>query len=369
MPVDGVEGRRRIRFGDLSVDFNLGGWYKNLGQLFHGMSKNSSAQGKSAAEADFWRQRKSEMNRIKSFALKHFETALIISILFGIIVIALLVRFNFAFLNFFFLPVILAGYYLGKRKAVLTASLCILLVVFYLIFSRILFKDLPALILDEILNIVTWAGFLILTGAIIGTIAAQRETRLKSLQRAYVGVLEIMLKYLEVADEKKPHSLRVSLLAGKIAKAVGLATFHVENIKSAALLLETGDLRSNIPLFEQVAAFMEKEGQAVEKQAENRERVLLRTTASLLKEVEPILTNYFRHYVEEANVLDKDLENIPMGSSIIALADLSDRISTGMLLPQWKGEVRSLEDIKKLSGRAFPPSAVRALLQITSASV
>jgi len=308
------------------------------------------------------------MNRIKSFVLKHFETALIIIILFGILVIALLVRFNFGFLNFFFFPVILAGYYLGKRKAVLTASLCILLVVFYLIFSRILFKNLPAIALEDILNIVTWAGFLILTGAIIGTIAKQRETRLKSLQRAYVGVLEIVLKYLEVADEKKPHSLRVSLLAAKIARAVGLTTFQVENIKSAALLLEAGDLRSNIPLYEQVAAFIEREGRAVERQAEDRERVLLRTTASLLKEVEPILTNYFYHYVEEATILDKDLKNIPMESSIIALADLFDRISAGMSLPQWKDNICSLDDIAKLSGRAFPSSAVRALLQITSGS-
>jgi hypothetical protein len=77
---------------------------------------------------------------------------------------------------------------------------------------------------------------------------------LKNLQRAYIGVLEIMLKYLEVADEKRPRSLRISLLAGKIAAAAGLPTFQVENIKSAALLLEAGDLRSNIPLYEQVAA-------------------------------------------------------------------------------------------------------------------
>lgn len=306
------------------------------------------------------------MIKIKTFALKHFETTLIIIILFGIVAIAFLVHYKFAFLNFFFVPVILAGYYLGKRKAVLTASLCILLVTFYLIFSRVLFGNLPQLSLDKILDVVTWAGFLILTGAIIGTIAGQREAKLKNLQRAYIGVLEIMLKYLEVADEKKPHSLRVSLLAGKIARTVGLATFHVENIKSAALLLEAGDLRANISLYEQVAAFMETEGRMVGKQVEDRERVLLKTTVSLLKEVEPILANYFYHYVEEAKILDKDLENIPIGSSIIALAELYDKISMGMHLPQWKHEVQSLEDIQKLSGRAFPPSAVQALFQITS---
>jgi hypothetical protein len=306
------------------------------------------------------------MNKFKSFALKHFETTLIIIILFGIVAIAFLVRYKFAFLNFFFFPVILAGYYLGKKQAVLTASLCILLVTFYLIFSRVLFGNLRQLSLDEILDVITWAGFLILTGAIIGTIAGEREAKLKNLQRAYVGVLEIMLKYLEVADEKKPHSLRVCLLAGKIAQTIGLATFHVENIKSAALLLEAGNLRSNIPLFEQVAAFMETESRRVEKQVFDRERVLLKTTAALLKEVEPLLVNYFYHYVEEAEILDKDLENIPIGSSIIALADLYDRISMGLLLPQWKDKIQSLEDIQKLSGRAFPPSAVQALFQITS---
>jgi len=306
--------------------------------------------------------------RLKAFALRHFETSLIIIILFGIVVVAFLVNYKFAFLNFFFLPVILAGYYLGKRKAVLTASLCILLVVFYHIFSRVLSRSLGQMSLDEILNIVTWAGFLILTAAVIGAITEQRETRIKSLQKAYSGVLEIMLKYLEVADERKPRSVRVAHLAGKIAAAAKMNTFQIENIKSAALLLEAGNLRSNLNLYEEVAAFMEREGKLSGKAADDRTDVLLRTTASLLKEVEPILANYFYHYVEEAEILDKDLSTVPMGSSIIALADLVDRLNTDMLPAPWKGEIRSLQDFRKLSGRAFPAAAVQALFQLVPAS-
>jgi hypothetical protein len=304
------------------------------------------------------------MNKIRTAALRHFETTLIILILFGVLATAFLVHLKFSFLNFFFLPVILAGYYLGKRQAVLTASLCILLVVLYLVFAYVIFQKTPPLRLDEILNVVVWAGFLILTAGIIGGIAEQREARLKSLQRAYIGVLEIMLKYFEVADEKRPRSLRISLLAGKIATALGFPTFQVENIKSAALLVEAGDLRANISLYEKVAAFMAKEGGPMEKQVEDRGRVLLQTTALLLKEVEPILANYFYHYVEEAAVVDKDLSTIPLGSSIIALADLYDRISIGLPAPQWKDQIKSAQDIKKLSGRAFPAAAVHALFQV-----
>lgn len=250
----------------------------------------------------------------------------------------------------------------------LTASLCVLLVALYHIFSRVLFRSLPQISLDEVLNIVTWAGFLILTAAVIGIIAEQRAARMKSLQGAYSGVLEIMLKYLEVADERKPRSVRVAHLAGKIAAAAKMSTFHIENIKSAALLLEAGDLRSNLHLYDEVAAFMEGESRLSGKAADDRAKVLLRTTASLLKEVEPILANYFYHYVKEANILDKDLSTVPMGSSIIALADLVDRLNTDMLPAPWKDEVKSLQDIRTLSGRAFPAPAVQALFQVVSPS-
>lgn len=304
------------------------------------------------------------MKRLRALALRHFETTLIVIILLGIAATAFLVHLKFSFLNFFFLPVILAGYYLGKRKAVLTASLCVLLVSLYLIFAYTIFGKTPGLTMDEILNVVIWAGFLILTAGIIGGISEQRQERLKSLEKAYVGVLEIMLKYLEAADEKRPRSLRLSLLAGKIAVAAGLPNVQVENIKSAALLVEAGDLRSNISLYDRVASFMASEGGPAEK-LDDRERVLLKTTAMLLKEIEPIMANYFYHYIEEANILDKDLSTVPLGSSIIALADLYDRISTGLPPPgQWKELVKSAEDIRRLSGRAFPAVAVQALFQV-----
>ena len=75
-----------------------------------------------------------EMKNVKTFFLKHFEGSLILLILVGILAIAFLVHFKFAFLNFFFLPVILAGYFLGKKEAVLISILSILLVVLYILF-------------------------------------------------------------------------------------------------------------------------------------------------------------------------------------------------------------------------------------------
>ena len=75
------------------------------------------------------------MIKIKKFVLKHFEASLIILILVGILAIAFLVHYKFSFLNFFFLPVILSGYFLGKRRAVLTSIFCILLWFYIFCFS------------------------------------------------------------------------------------------------------------------------------------------------------------------------------------------------------------------------------------------
>lgn len=301
------------------------------------------------------------MRKIRTFVREHFEVSLIILIIMGILAIAFLVHYKFAFLNFFFIPVILSGYFLGQRNAVLTGVLCVVLIFLYLVFFNLFSSLKPELSVDEVIKTISWGGFLILTGAIIGKLSEQREVRIKKMRRSYLGALKIILKYLEVADERKPHSLRVSLLAGKIAKAAGLSTSELENIKSAALLYEAGDLQSSLPFFEDVADSIKTDLKVSETQMVNREQVLLSATASLLREIEPILVGYFQHYVKEAENPDKNLNEVPLGSSIIALADLYDRIATHVSASLGGEELKSLEDIERYSGRTFPASFVRAL--------
>jgi len=307
-----------------------------------------------------------KMKSIRRFVLRHFEESLIVLILFGILAIALLVHYKFAFLNFFFLPVILSGYFLGRRQAVLSAIFCVQVVVLYLIFSDIVSRSGIGISLDEAIRVAAWGGFLILTGAIIGTASEQRESRMRNLKRAYVGVLEILLKYMEVADEKEPRSMRVSALAGRMAESAGLEKREVENIKSAALLYETGDLRSSLPFFEEVIDFMAPDTKVAQEELGDRESVMLKSIASLLREIEPLLSAYFYHYVRGAQVLDKDLDKVPIGSSLIALADIYDRIVNNVPLLQENEEYHSLEGIEKLGGRAFPPVAVYALQEAVS---
>ncbi|MCX7972892.1 MAG: DUF4118 domain-containing protein [Candidatus Aminicenantes bacterium] len=307
------------------------------------------------------------LRRLKEYFKKHFDLFIIVIILLGIIAIAILVHYKLSLLNFFFLPVILAGYFLGKRQGVLTALLCILLVALYLFFLRhdYTFQSFSS---DEIVNLVTWAGFLILTGAIVGSVSEQREARMRSLSQAYIGALDIVIKYLESADEERPKAARVALLAGKLAEKLGLSRREVENIKSAALLIQAGDMATNLPFLEKAASFMESEMKKPEATFKNKEIVMLSTTAYLLKEIKPIMLGYYQHYVQEASVIDKDIQSVPLASSLIALAEAYDRLSTRIYPAAAEEKFTSLLDLQKMSGRFFPEEAVKALFDLISFS-
>lgn len=304
--------------------------------------------------------------KIRNFAVEHFEGSLLLLVFLGILAIAFLVHYKLSFLNFFFLPVILAGAFLGQRRAVLTATFSVLVVVLYLITMEMVSGPHGYFVLDEVINLIAWGSFLILTGALIGYFSEQRESRLERLRNAYVGVLEIMLKYLESADEMSPASIRIAKLAGKIAAAAGLERRAVENIKSAALLSQAGELSASLPLFVEMTDFLSQDSPASQQRLGDREKVLLKSTSSLLKEVEPVLNAFLLHYVKEADKLEKDLQEISLGVSIIALAQIFDKISHQ--LPPFQGveEYGSVENLQKLSGKSFHPEAVQALLLVVS---
>jgi hypothetical protein len=299
--------------------------------------------------------------RLAAYVRLHFEAFIILLVILGIVLIGVLVTYKVSFLNFFFLPVILAGYYLGKKKAVLLATLAVLLVYCFYLYKRLLSVGSVALSLDDYISLLAWGGFLILTGALLGTVSDERERKIDSMQKAYVGVLGLLLNYFEVADEEKPPALRLSLLAGMLAKKVGMNKSDVENVKSAALLIGAGEVKSNVRLFEEVAEFIRSGGLSARTRLGSREQVLLNTTACLLKEIEPLLAGYVRYYVEDSGVIDKDLAAVPRGSGLIALAVLFDRLRRTGEATLGAETIRSFKDLERLAGRAFPEAAVQAL--------
>ncbi|MEK9145984.1 MAG: adenylate/guanylate cyclase domain-containing protein, partial [Elusimicrobiota bacterium] len=93
--------------------------------------------------------------------------------------IALILYFidqKLSFLNFYFIPILLAGYFMNTRSAVLGSLLSILVVTFFVVVNPDSFyQELTRMGLY--LHLVTWGSFLILTGAMVGHLTEKLRSR------------------------------------------------------------------------------------------------------------------------------------------------------------------------------------------------
>ena len=143
-------------------------------------------------------------DQLRNIFARNLESIFVI--LIGGLVMAVFYLFphnRTAFLNFFYLPVLAAAYFLGKRKAVLGATLCIL----FMVLIGYFYPDSFVVEGDRItvlMLISIWGGFLILSSAAVGSLHEKLmkgfdETRhlLEELKRS--RVIEEMKEKVEKA--------------------------------------------------------------------------------------------------------------------------------------------------------------------------
>ncbi|TDJ58554.1 MAG: PAS domain-containing sensor histidine kinase [Nitrospina sp.] len=123
------------------------------------------------------------MDRIKQYLLKHIKDTIVLSILGAVVFVNYFVYANkLAFLDMFYLLVVLAGYYIGKRFAILGAFFIILMVwVFILADGNKYYSAGDAF--EANLNLTVWGGFLILAAWLIGTLSENLRRELQASQR------------------------------------------------------------------------------------------------------------------------------------------------------------------------------------------
>jgi len=308
------------------------------------------------------------MDQIKGYFFKHFEKILVLSILLGIVLINYFVSYKIGFLNFFYLPIITAGYFLGKRMAVLTAFLCILVVIVFIIISPSSFFIAGMDKTSVIVSLMAWSSFLILTSAAIGYLYEEKEKRIKDLRSAYVGILEILSKYLESADRyTQGHSVRVSHLSEDIARVMGLPSFERENIKTAALLHDIGKTEISMDIVKKAASLTSEERELMDAHAEKGARIIS-LVGGVLEEAVPIVLAHHKYYFENKDAPDAERKKIPLGAEIIAVADAYDAMITDRPYRAGLQPWVAYEEIEKGAGKQFRPDVVKAFKEVLMTS-
>jgi putative nucleotidyltransferase with HDIG domain len=276
------------------------------------------------------------------------------------------------FLNFYFLPVIVAGYTLGVRGGAMAAAASISFVLlFYLVGNADLvpraLPDGSGASLSEIrawwADIALWGGFLILSGSAVGKLYERSNLALADLRQAYSGVLEILVKFIDTADRyTEAHSVRVSILSTEIARELSLPERDIEDIRVAALLHDVGKLDVSIDVIRKAGKLDDGEWEQLKKHPEHGANIVERMGGMLSNAVPIIL---FHHEQFNGNgYYGRKGEQIPLGARIIAVADAFDAMTTDRPYQKARQTWEALEIIEKGKGEHFDPSIVEAFSSV-----
>jgi putative nucleotidyltransferase with HDIG domain len=303
------------------------------------------------------------MEHFKQYFIRHFEKIMVGVILAATFVGTYFIEEKSVILNFYYLPVLSAGYFLGRRLGVLIAVLSILAVVISaLIFPQAFFKGQESF--SILTKLFSWGGFLILASIVVGTLYEKNERRLSDLKNAYIGVLEILSKYLESTDRyTKGHSVRVSESAMEIAIAMNLSRSEVENIRVAGLLHDIGKIEVSGEILLKAAELSSEERELMNEHPV-KGAYLLSSVGSVLKEVVPIVVSHHNYFMKSSEEPGNEINKVPLGARIVAVADAFDAMTTDRPyrkgMPPWE----ALEEVVKNAGKQFDPEVVDAFKRV-----
>lgn len=271
--------------------------------------------------------------------------------------------FKMVVLNLFYLPVVLAAFYLGRHRAGVLALLCVLFA------SVVAVLDLEAyaaatspLIIGLALTV--WGAVMGLNAIFVGTLSDERSRTIAELHEAYVGVVEVLARYLKSADPAlNDRSKRVAALSGRLARQMRLSEKEVDDIRIAALLQDV----QNVEITAQVIH------RAVGDLKANQGEVHTFQGSDLVHSLGSVLTGALPLIMHETVELSGALESgeeprpreIPFGAMILRTASQFDELvhAAPNPLPPEEALARLQDDLDS----EHHPAVLHALKQVVLA--
>ncbi len=270
-----------------------------------------------------------------------------------------------AFLNVFYLPVLLGAYFFGKRYAIVSSVFSVVIVglLAYLAPDSFAVQTGHNAELFKWLDLITWGLFLIFTGYCMGILYEKKEESRKELQRTYNGIIEMLSLVIESADNyTQSHSHRVSMISEMIAKKMRLGEFNVETIRVAALLHDLGKVGVSEAVLRKVTELTAQERVSMRRHAWLAVN-MLEPLGETIGDILPIILHHHEKF-DGSGYYKTAHENIPLGARIIAVADVYDALTTDRPYRKAFGPLQAKQEIVSNSGTHFDPQVVSAFIQI-----
>ncbi len=197
-------------------------------------------------------------------------------------------------------------------------------------------------------------------GAAVHNAALVEKTR-----EMYLSAVKALAAAVDTRDPlTMHHSRNVSAVAQRIAEKMGLPAGEVEVIGLAGLVHDIGKLGVPDGILLKPGPLDAYERSVIQRHASLGAAIL--ETAGMLAELVPLVRHHHEWY-DGTGYPDKLAgDTIPLGASILAVADAFDTMVSDRLYRSARSAKEALKEIKRCAGTQFHPDVVRTLADILS---
>jgi hypothetical protein len=250
-------------------------------------------------------------------------------------------------LNLFYLPVVLGGFFLGRYRAGVMALLCVIAASLALARNPGEFASSQSIVVVG-LSMLVWGAVLCMTALLVGSLSDERNAKVHELHEAYVGVVEVLSKYLQGANPRlKDRATRVAELCHRVASQMRLPPQEIDDIRVAALMLDLGKIEVTTRLVSRAVDSLETNPEPMEQHSFHGID-LVHSLGTVLKGAVPLLASQGDTGLgAEVVGVQGAAENHPVGARVIRMVRAYDALTGGGVCDGYPGPREVLDDLAR----------------------
>lgn len=301
------------------------------------------------------------MNRQSTRERVIFEVMLIVVTIGMTYLLFRMGGYKMVVLNLFYLPIVLSGYYLGRTSAGILALFSVLAVAIASTLSSTGLAAYSSPIMVG-LALTVWAASLGLTAILVGTLCDERAKTVEELHAAYVGVVEVLSRYLQSANPRgKARSTRIAELSQAAAEEMRLSRKAIDDVRVGALLYDLGNVEITTQLLSKAVDTLEANPQKADKYTFSG-MDLVHSLGSVLSGAFPLLLNQDDAAREcLTSEEDRAAGDIPLGAKIIQAVRAYDALVSGDSGGLAMTHQEALQELRKDIACGFDPEVLDAI--------
>jgi len=184
------------------------------------------------------------------------------------------------------------------------------------------------------------------------------------LEQVNRDLLELMVKAIEARDQyTSGHSLRVSKIAGQLARESSLPAKMADQITTAALLHDVGKIHEDFAPLLRKETRLDGTEKALMQTHPSRSAELVATISAFRGPIEQAVRHHHENFDGSGYPLGLAGDSIPIGARVIMLADTMDAMTTDRPYRKALSYERVVEELRRYAGKQFDPQLVDVVVR------